>query len=134
MENEFGLWLQQEREQRSLTQAELGKRSGVNRAVINKIENGFSRPTPETLNSIARGLQISPITIFRKAGILPPEPEYVPLLDEWNDIFYDLTEEDRFEILEIAKMKANRRKNPEKPSQRSSSRSKRPARSALNNS
>jgi transcriptional regulator with XRE-family HTH domain len=129
MTNKYELseWLQKEMKIRNLNQSELARLAGVTRSVISKLINQNSSPAPETIESIAHALKLPPIVVFRAAGILPEEPEYVPLLDEWNAIFYELTPEDQQEILEIARMKANKRKPPIP----TSSRIKRPARNAL---
>lgn len=84
------------------------------------------------MNGIARALHLPPETVFRAAGLLPPEPEYVPLLDEWNAVFYELTPDEQQEMIDIARLKVDRRKKSEsQPNQKSPSRSKRPARSVL---
>lgn len=71
MGNNFGYWLQQQREEQKLTQADLAKASQLNRSMISKIENGGAFPTPETLNHLSKGLRIAPEVIFRAAGLLP---------------------------------------------------------------
>ena len=48
----FGLWLQKEREDRGWTQSDLARKSGKDRAVINKIENGGAMPAIETTDQI----------------------------------------------------------------------------------
>lgn len=69
----FGLWLQQQRESKGWSQAELSRHSGLHRAVISKIESG-TKPMPETLTALAETFGMSTIAIFRKAGILPDDP------------------------------------------------------------
>ena len=126
---EFVEWLRRMMEENQISQAELSRRSGLSASQVSKIYNGLSETSEDGYVAIARGLQIPPITVLRAAGIVPKEPEYIPLIDEWNAVFYDLTQEDRQEILEIAKLKASRHK---KNSLKQSSRvNKAPARSAL---
>lgn len=43
---------------KKITQAELGKRSGIARQTINTIENGKSTPTTRTLQKIAKALGV----------------------------------------------------------------------------
>jgi len=121
-------WLLKEMEIRNLNQSDLARLAGVTRSVISKIINQNSSPAPETLKAIARGLKLSTSTVLRAAGILPEEPEYIPLLDEWTEIFYELTLEDQQEILEIARRWANKHKVPGKITSRIK---KIPARTAL---
>ena len=71
MKNNFGTWLQQEREKNNLSQSALANLAKLNRAVISKIENNASKPTPETLSAIAHALKLPPEFVFRKAGLLP---------------------------------------------------------------
>ena len=126
----FSEWLREEMEKRGFSQSELGRRAKLSRAIISKIINQESEPTPSTINSLAIGLKLPSTTVFRAAGIIPQEPEYVPLLDEWTEVFYDLSPEDREEILEIARLKARRTK-VKTPDTKSSRLKKSPARSAL---
>jgi len=108
MENKFGLWLQQIRETRGLTQSDLARMAHLNRAVINKIENNASSPTPETLNSIARALNIAPETIFRAAGLLPSTPEVDQKIEDLNHLMRELPPDELEEIELIIRMKLNR--------------------------
>lgn len=67
---EFGDWIQVEREKRGWSQSDLSRYSGLHRAVISKIESG-TKPMPDTLSALAQAFKISPISIFRIAGLLP---------------------------------------------------------------
>jgi len=108
MENKFGLWLQQVREARGLTQSDLARMANLNRAVINKIENNASFPTPETLNSIATALKLPTETVFRAAGLLPPKPEIDQKIEDLNHLMRELPPGDLEEIELIIRMKLNR--------------------------
>ena len=88
----FGFWLQQEREKIGLSQSDLARLSGLNRAVISKVENNVSDPTPETLSTIARALRLPPETVFRIAGLLPPAPAHTEQIDELLYLFAQLPE------------------------------------------
>jgi transcriptional regulator with XRE-family HTH domain len=109
MENKFGLWLQQIRETRGLTQSDLARMAHLNRAVINKIENNASFPTPDTLNSIAGALNIAPETIFRAAGLLPSTPAHDQKIEDINHLMRDLNPDDLEEIEQIIRLKLNRK-------------------------
>lgn len=71
---DFTYWLQSEREKRSWSQSDLARFSGLNRAVINKLETG-TEPMPKTLIAIARALHLPADLVFEKAGLLPPKSE-----------------------------------------------------------
>lgn len=104
----FSFWLQREREKRGLTQAKLAAKAGLNRAVINKIENGQSEPSPETLQAIADALNIPDEVVFRAAGYLrsPADTEYQ---GEFFHLLSQLSPQERQEILELLRFKAERR-------------------------
>ena len=68
----FGQWLQIEREKRGWSQSNLARRAGKDRAVINKIESGGAMPAVKTYIAIANALDLSPIVLFRVAGLMPP--------------------------------------------------------------
>lgn len=124
--NDFCLWLQLEREKRGLTQAKLASLAGLNRAVINKIENGQSKPTVETLQSIANALNLPDEVVFRAAGFLrtPPDTEYA---EQILHLLPQLSSQEQEEILELLRFKAERQKTARK----TKSREKPPARMLL---
>ena len=73
--NDFADWLGKALTTHNLTAAELARRAGVDKGVISRLINHERTPSPETLSSIATALQLPPETIFRAAGLLPPEAE-----------------------------------------------------------
>ena len=129
----FGKWLIQQMNIKGWNMTDLASRAGVSKQVISKyINNPPDKPDNEVLSGIARAFRLPPETVFRAAGLLPPEPEYVPLLDEWTAVFYELTPDEQQELIDIARMKVDRRKSPgQQPNQKSPSRSKRPARNII---
>ncbi|NPV77927.1 MAG: helix-turn-helix transcriptional regulator [Anaerolineae bacterium] len=122
MNNDFGYWLQQEREKRGLTQAKLAKLANLNRAVINKIENNQSKPTVETLQSIANALNLPDEVVFRAAGFLrtPADTEYQ---EEFFHLLSQLSPQERQEILELLRFKTERRSTTIKKSRTTPARS-----------
>lgn len=83
------------RERRGITQAELAKRSGVDRAFLNGIEHGKRSPTVPALARIARGLD-STVSVLT-TGIVVAEPGQV-----WDQAAWDeavLAEAERAESL-----------------------------------
>lgn len=72
---DFSSWLNDQLIINNLNQSELARRSGLNRAVIsNLINNKHPSPDIATLNAIARGLKLDPLTVLRAAGQLPTPP------------------------------------------------------------
>ena len=85
MDKLFGVWLQEELDKRDLKQADLARMSGLKRATINRYVNQIrTTPDPDALKAIARALGYKPEDVFRIIGILPPEPDFDPLLEKAN--------------------------------------------------
>jgi len=129
MRDSFGMWLQQQREKLGISQAELARLAGLNRAVVNKMENNATKPEAETLLATSRALKLPPETVFRAAGLLPPKPEHNERITEATYILSMLEEEDIDEIIQIARMKLERKKAS---SPRTSRKVKPPAQTVLN--
>ena len=71
----FDSWLLKEINKHDWSQSDLARSAGLHRAVIHKVINGTSKPTPKTLNAIAHALCIPPELVFEKAGLLIPSSE-----------------------------------------------------------
>lgn len=91
---QFADWLKQARKEKDMTQADLAKAAGLDRSVINKLESG-TRPQPETLQSIARGLRKPIESVYRAAGILPTAPASTEHKEEILFLFDQLSEKDK---------------------------------------
>jgi transcriptional regulator with XRE-family HTH domain len=126
---DFIEWLEIVLHEQKMSKADLARATGISASHITRIMNGDQSPGINNIVLIARAIKKRPEEVFRKiAGI--SDPVYVPIFDEWNDVFYELTREDQEEILEIARMKANRKKHPEKQILKQTSRMRNPARIA----
>lgn len=75
---EFTVWLIAEINSRGWLPAELAKRAGLTQGGLSRILNGERKPGPEACVGIARALGLSPECVFRKAGLLPSEPDPAP--------------------------------------------------------
>ena len=80
----FAEWLQARMDFKGYSQAELARLAGVSRAAINGVLTGVRGPGTELCSAIARGLKIHPATVFRAAGLLPPEPDQDETSEEIN--------------------------------------------------
>jgi transcriptional regulator with XRE-family HTH domain len=109
----FGIWLASERERRGWSQSELAKRSGLHRQSLNKIENGGAMPAVETYLALAEALALSPILLFRKAGLLPDRPESEVTFDDWKFLLEQLDPAEQDELRQIAILKIDKRKKAE---------------------
>ncbi len=83
----FSEWLQVELDRRGWSQSDCARSANLNRAVINKLLNGKSKPQPSTLVAIARALKIPAETIYRAAGLLPPNTDHDDSMQELMHIF-----------------------------------------------
>jgi transcriptional regulator with XRE-family HTH domain len=61
------------REQRNMSQGDIEKRTGLLRVYISRIENGHTVPSIETLEKMARALEV-PMYVLFYDGEEPPKP------------------------------------------------------------
>jgi transcriptional regulator with XRE-family HTH domain len=86
----FSEWLQLELNRRGWSQSDCARSANLNRAVINKLLNGKSKPQPPTLAAIARAFKIPVETAYRAAGLLPPNLDDDDTIVELVHIFKSL--------------------------------------------
>ncbi len=105
----FNEWLLEQMKQRDWTQADLARASGLNRQSISDYINlRRTNPEPDALVALAHGLNISPITVFRAAGLLPPGPDDEVKFEDWKFLLEQMSPEDEAELRRIAEMKIER--------------------------
>ena len=83
----FAKWLQSEMGKRGWSQSDCARAAELNRAVINKLLNGKSRPQPATLMAIAHAFKIPVETAYRAAGLLPLSADHDDVTEELMYIF-----------------------------------------------
>lgn len=105
---DFGIWLNAELIKRDWSQSDLAKKSGLSRGTISNIMSGLRGVGTDSLNAIAKALQLSPSIVFQAAGLLPPAAEGGEEREEMKYLFSRLTPEDRREILELMRFKVER--------------------------
>jgi transcriptional regulator with XRE-family HTH domain len=102
----FAKWLLDEMQQHNWSQSVLAKKAGLGRSVINRAITQFKyAPKPETCVSIATALGKSPVTVFRIAGILPPDTENVPELEDFKNELAKVAPDIRQELLETVRVR-----------------------------
>ncbi len=69
------------REKKGLSQGDVEKRTGLLRSYISRVENGHTVPAVETLEKLARALEV-PLYHVVYDGEQPPEP---PALPKWEN-------------------------------------------------
>lgn len=102
---DFPAWLQKELNDRGWTQADLSRFSNLSTAAISRMMTGARGIGPDACLAIANALRIPPEIVFRAAGLLPPKPDDEVTLEEWRYVLEQLSEEDREELLNIARLK-----------------------------
>ena len=106
---DFPDWLQDQIEKKGWRPRDLAKRARISDAAISRILRGERKADPESLISIARALNIYPVTIFRKAGLLPEADVDQIQFEDWQYLLKQLPEDDQEEIRRIAEMKIEKR-------------------------
>jgi transcriptional regulator with XRE-family HTH domain len=70
----IGKRLRQLREDKSLSQGDIEKRTGLLRCYISRVENGHTVPSLETLERLAAALQLPLYQLFYEGDAPPPLP------------------------------------------------------------
>jgi transcriptional regulator with XRE-family HTH domain len=76
------------REQKDLSQGDIEERTGLKRCYVSRVENGHTVPSIETLEKLARALEVPMYQLFYD-GEAPPDPPSLPTGmptdgDEWG--------------------------------------------------
>jgi transcriptional regulator with XRE-family HTH domain len=101
----FAEWLQSEIDKRGWSQSDCARAADLNRAVINKLLSGKSKPQPHTLVAIARAFKIPIEIAYRAAGLLPPKTEADETLEELIHVFRSIRSPQR-RVTAISLLKA----------------------------
>lgn len=113
MDIRFSDWLNEEIQKRDWSQSDLARASGLSRQVISYYLSDKSKsPDINALQKLAQAFKLSPITIIRKAGLLPEGGEQSSL-EDLNYLLNQLTPDEQEEIRQITEMKIERRKKAE---------------------
>jgi len=66
------------RENKGLSQGEMEKRTGLMRCYISRVENGHTTPAVETLEKMARALEVPMYALFYDGEKPPQLPQFAP--------------------------------------------------------
>jgi transcriptional regulator with XRE-family HTH domain len=73
------------REQKNMSQGDIEKRTGLLRCYISRVENGHTVPAIETLEKMARAMEVPIYALFYDGGEPPPAlPELRTNTTEWG--------------------------------------------------
>lgn len=100
----FVEWLNGELAERGWSDYHLARLAGISHSVISKARRG-SPPGWEACEAIAAAFGLPAELVFRRAGLLSTRLEQDPNLEEWKAILSQLPEKDRYELLQIARLK-----------------------------
>jgi transcriptional regulator with XRE-family HTH domain len=106
--DEFISWLDALEDAKGWTDYRLAQETKLSSSVFSKARQGIL-PKWDALVRIAEAFDVSPITAFRKAGLLPPGGDDVSFTD-WQHLIAQMDPEDEAELKQIAKLKIERKK------------------------
>ena len=101
------------RNEKNITQRELEKLTGglVSRGYVANLERGkIKTPSKEKLDAFANALEVTTIYILEQADVIDPVDTTDPYIVALADVFPELTEEEKEEMLALARWKAERKK------------------------
>lgn len=109
----FSEWLTKELANRGWSRSEAARRGNVSPSMFDKVINGYSKPGIRFLDGIAQAFGISPVIVYRKAGLLPDVNTDKITFGDWQGLLAQLTPEEQEEIRQIAVMKIERNRKAE---------------------
>ncbi len=101
---DFIEWLDRQLLARGWSDNKLARLAGLSHSVISRARAG-SLPKWAACEALAQALDLPPVAVFRKAGLLPDTSLEEVDLDEWRYLLAKLPEDDRYELLRIAHLK-----------------------------
>jgi len=110
---DFVEWLDEQEKVKSWTDNKLAVRAGISPSVLTRARQG-TIPKWDACMAIAQALELSPISVFRAAGLLPPGTSSQVTLDDWQSLLEQMSPADRDEMRQIAIMKIERKKEDQK--------------------
>ena len=100
---DFAEWLIEQTESRGWSYRELGRRAGLSSGAVSKVVTGAALPGSDFCLGVARAFNMSPVDVFRRAGILPPAPKDDPHLLNLLHLAARLPDDDLVRLLAIAR-------------------------------
>ena len=101
----FPDWLMKELKSRDMTQSDLSRLAGLGSGTISNIMNGTRKVGQDTLVKIAHALKLPSETVFRAAGLLPPESKKDELISKIIFFAEKLSDQEKEDILEFVRLR-----------------------------
>jgi len=109
MVDDLAIWLKDELGARGWSLREMARRIGMSHTAIINVANGRARPSASLCRKIALALQVPPEDVFRRAGLLPPDPPASPSLLEANFLFAQLSAREQETLLTMMRALVEKR-------------------------
>jgi transcriptional regulator with XRE-family HTH domain len=109
---DFPQWLQQQLDNKNWRVKDLAQYAHVSNAAVSRVLSAQRKADSDTLLAFATALNISPITMFRRAGKLPPGGEEISF-EDWKHLINQLTPDEEEELRQLAELKITRRQKAE---------------------
>lgn len=100
-------WLDSELARRGWNDFQLSRKAGISHSAFSRARRG-ALPSWDVCGAIARALDVPAELVFRKAGLLPEREDEPVSFEHWRHILEKLSDEDRDELMEIARLKLDR--------------------------
>jgi len=114
MDIKFSSWLIEQMQLKNWSQSDLARASGLTRQTISYyLSDKSTKPDEAALTKIAHAFKMSPIAVFRKAGLLPEGGDQASF-EDWQHLINQLMPDEREEMREIMQMKIERRQKADK--------------------
>jgi transcriptional regulator with XRE-family HTH domain len=82
----LGIRLKELREHKNLSQGDIERLSGLKRCYVSRVENGHTVPAVETLEKLARALEVPMYRLFYDGDeSLPPQPHQLKRNFSWGN-------------------------------------------------
>jgi transcriptional regulator with XRE-family HTH domain len=91
------------REEKKFSQGEVEKRTGLLRCYISRVENGHTVPAIETLEKMARALEVPMYRLFYD-GEKPPRPPNLPKHKSGDDIAWGSKGKDARQLAQFCRL------------------------------
>jgi transcriptional regulator with XRE-family HTH domain len=101
--DKFAEWLLEEIDRRNWSQSELARRAELAQPTISLVLSEQKNPGPDFCQGVARAFRVPTEVVFRRAGLLPPEPDHSAKVINLTYLAHRLHDDDLDRLLVIAR-------------------------------
>ncbi len=110
-------FIEKEMKKRGLSQADLARLTGLTTGGVSMLLNRTRKPSPETLNALAKAFDFPPDALFRTAGFLPEIQKGDSQTEELLFLFNQLPSSEKTNLIKYIRINLEMLKRPEKTNQ-----------------